>query len=460
VSEVGFLEKDDRILPLEFEGMEKAHQGLVGLRPLRGAILKAPVPENHMRPNHPLGEIVIEGDLRDLEKGEKMKPMFQESLRESSKALIPIVPAGPEEEAFLEESDSPLINLGSKLGTNLFEFYGIPEDAFQDSVVFPKRLGLVFEIKRAHLPEEVDQAFLLLSRQPMISRIEVGHEHPPIVFGEDRFGNLGAPGLGNPVIGEPFIDHGPEPMVSAAHLPPRFIHMEVRARPHRCQDLLDFDPKPLTHPLEGLGQSPFRDPEMSKALKEFFDLIEGKPVVVLQDHGLNEDVGTQVPVRHFFGGIRGGHHLLAMGAVVAVFLKQSDLGMGRDQVFLDVFDHFLGFAQRRAAIGASLEGLLDHPVNRFGLHSGQALVPGFLTGRLGAACVLGFSQGLQEFLPGFAFLPFPEFSLKFLDFSFFLQDDFDEFFFSFLGEEDLAACFHNPNNGQEGDFFEGIPSGG
>ena len=474
MSEVGFLEKDDRILPLEFEGMEKAHQGLVGLRPLRGTILKAPVSENHMGSDHALSEVVIEGDLGDLKKGEEMKPVSEEAFGKAPQAFIPVVPAGPEEEAFLQELDPPPVDPASKPGTNLFESCGIPEDAFQDSVVFQKGPGLVFEIKLAHLSQEVNEALLLLSGKPGIGRIEVSHKHAPIVFGEDLFGNLGASGPGNPVISEPFIHHGPEPMVLTAHLPPGFIHVKVRALTDRFEDLADFDSEPLAHSLEGLGESPFRDLEMSECLEELLDLIERKAVVVLQDHGLNEDIGTQVSVRDFFRGIRGCHHLLTMGAVVTVFLKQSDLGMGGDQVFLNVFEDLLGFAQRRAAVRALFEGLLHHPVNRCGLHSGQSFVPRFLTGRLGVFQALGESQGLQEFLSGFRFFfgsqrLFELFvflmQVKKLLSEFFprlseLEDFFNQLFFGFLSEKELAVSFHNPNNGQRGDFFEGITSGG
>ena len=54
----------------------------------------------------------------------------------------------------------------------------------------------------------------------------------------------------------------------------------------------------------------------------------------------------------------------------------------------------------------------------------------------------------------------PELFLEFLDLLFFLEDDFDKFFFGFLGEEEQAVFSHRLNNGQEADFFEGITSGG
>jgi len=212
--------------------------------------------------------------------------------------------------------------------------------------------------------------------------------------------------------------------------------------------------------LEGLGESPFRDLEVSQALEEFLDLIEGKSVVILQDHRLDQDMGSQIPVRDFFRGIRSRDHLLTMGAVVTVLPETGDLRTGGDQILLKVLKDFLGFTQGMAAVRTASECLLNHPVNRLRLCPGEALVSRFLSRGLGVSCALGLSEGLQEFLPGFAFLLPIEFSLKFLDLSFFLEDDFDEFFFGFLGKEELAVCFHNPNNGQEGDFFEGLASGG
>jgi len=474
MSEVGFLEKDHRILALEPEGMEKAHQGFMSSGSSGRAVLETPVPENHVGADHPLSEVVIEGNLRDLKKGEEMKPVSEEAFGKAPQASVTVFPAGPEEEAFFEEFDPPLVGPGRKLRANLFQSQGIPEDSFQDSVVFPKGLGLIFEIKGAHFSQEMDKTLLLLSGKPGIGRIEIGHKHTPIVFGEDRFGNLGAPGLCNLVISEPFVDHGPEPMVGSAYLPPGFIHVKVRALTNRLENLLHLDPKPLTHPLEGLGESPFRDLEMSECLKELLDLIERKSVVILQDHGLNEDIGTQIPVRDFSSGIRGGHHLLTMGTIVTMLPETGDLRTGGNEIFLQVFNHLLRGAQSVMAIRAASESLLNHPVNRLGLHSGQALVPGFLPRGLGAFQALGKPEGLQEFLSGFRLFFRSQCLFELFVFlvqleellnEFFpglpeLEDLFDQFFFRFLGEEELAVSFHTPNNGQRGDFFEGIASGG
>jgi hypothetical protein len=460
VSEVGLLEKDHRILSLEFEGMEKARQGLVGLRPFERAVLEASVSENHMRADHPLSEVVIEGDLRVFKEGEEMKPVSEEAFGKASQAFIAVFPARPEEEALLQELDSPLVDPFFKLRANCFKFQCVSENTLEDSAVFQKCFRLIFEIKGAHLSQEMDETFLLLSGKPGVGRIKVRNEDAPVVFGENLPGNFGSSRLSDLVIGKFFIHHCPEPMVGTAYLPPRLIHMKVRALTDRFEDLADFNAQPLAHPLEGLGQSPFRDLEVSEALEELFDLIEGKPMVILQDDSLDQDVGTEIPVRNFLRGMGSRDHLLTMGAVVTVLLKKSHLGVCRDEVFLGVLDHFLRSAQPVVTIGTALEGLFDHPVNRLGLHPGQAFVPRFLARGLRTACVLGLSQGLQEFLPGFALFLLPEFFLELLDFSFFFKDDFNQLFFGFLGKEQLAVSFHNPNNGQKRDFFEGIASDG
>jgi hypothetical protein len=250
--------------------------------------------------------------------------------------------------------------------------------------------------------------------------------------------------------------------------------MKGWALTNRFENLTDFDPEPLAHPLQGLGQSPFRDLEMSQALKELPDLIEREAVVILQDHGLNEDMGTEVPVRDLFRGIGGRDHFLTMRAVVTVFLETGDFRMGRNEVLLNMLKDFLSFAQGMAAVRASLEGLLDHPMNRLRLHPGQSFVSGFLPRRLGVLRMLGKPEGLQEFLSGFRFffgfqrllelfvfpLELKEFLDKLLSGLPETKDFFNQLFFGLLGEEELAVCFHNPNNGQARDFFEGITSGG
>ena len=197
-------------------------------------------------------------------------------------------------------------------------------------------------------------------------------------------------------------------------------------------------------------------------------------MVILEEDGLNQDMGTQIPVRDFLGGIGRSDHLLTMGAVVTVFPETGDFRTGRNQILLNVFKDFLGFAQEMAAVRASFECLFNHPVNRLRLCSGQAFVSGFLTGRLGTPRALGEPQGLQEFLSGFRFFfgfqrPFELFvfllELEELFHEFFArlsetEDFLNQLFFGFLSEEQLAVCFHNPNNGQERDFFEGLASGG
>lgn len=474
VSQVGFLERGNRVLPLKLQSMQQAHQGFVGFGSLGRAILKAPVSQDDVRTDHSLSQVVVERNLRMFQEGQQMKPVSEESFGKAAQAFISVIPACPEEETVFQEPDSPLIDAHPECFPGFFKREGVSENPSQDFVVFQKRFGGILETKPAHLPEEVDETLLFLPGKPVVSRIEIGDENTPVVFGEDLLGDLGSSGLGNPVIGEPFVDNRPEPMASAVYLPPGLIHVKVRALTNRFKDLLDLDSEPLAHPLEGLGQSPFRDLEMSETLEELPDLIEREAVMILQNHGLDEDIGTQVPVRDLFRGIRGRDHLLTMRAVVTVLLETGDFRTGRNEILLNMLKDFLGFAQGMAAVGASLEGLFDHPIDRLRLNPGQSFVSGFLPRRPGALRMLGKPQGLQEFLSGFI-LFFSSQSLLEL-FVFLIQleeflnellsglpeteDFFNQLFFGFLGEEQLAVFSHNPNNGQDEDFFEGIPSGG
>ena len=173
MSQIGFLEEDNRILALELQGMQKTHQNLVGLGSFGRAVLKASVSENHVRTNHPLREIVIERNLGDLEKSQEVEPVSEEAFGKAPQAFVSIFPAGPEEEALFQEFDPSLVDSSPQLRTNLLQSQCIPEDAFQDPVIFQKRLGLIFEIKLAYLSKEMNEAFLFLSRKLVISAVEI-----------------------------------------------------------------------------------------------------------------------------------------------------------------------------------------------------------------------------------------------------------------------------------------------
>ena len=69
VLEVGFFEKGKWILILESQGMQETHQNLVGLGSFGRAVLKAPVPQDHMRADHPLSQVVVERNSGNLKKG-------------------------------------------------------------------------------------------------------------------------------------------------------------------------------------------------------------------------------------------------------------------------------------------------------------------------------------------------------------------------------------------------------
>jgi len=183
-------------------------------------------------------------------------------------------------------------------------------------------------------------------------------------------------------------------------------------------------------------------------------------VVVVKNQRLNQDIRTEITVGDFFRGIGGCDHLLTMRAVVTMLLEKGDFRTGGDEVFLGVLDHFLRSAQPVVTIGTMIEGLRHHPVDSLGLHSRAAHVSNLLAGNLRTPHPLSEPQGFQEFLLGLFLFLLPEFSFKLPDTLLFLQDDFNEFFFGLLRKEELAVFSHNLKNGQAGDFFEGITSGG
>lgn len=285
--EIGFFEKGKGVFRLKPEGVKEAHQGFVGFGSLGRAVLETPVPQDHMRADHPLSQVVVERNLRDLKKGEEMNPVFEEAFGKPHQVPVAVFPAGPEEETLFQEPDSPLVDGYPKGLPIFFKPQGISKNPFQDLVIFQKRLRGVFETELAHLPQEMDEALLFLSREPVVGRIEVGDEDTPVVLGKNLLRDLGSPALGDLVVGKPFIHHRPEPVIRSAHLPAGLIHMKMGAGTDGFKNLIPLHLKPLTNPLKSLSQGPFRDSEMAERFKQFFDLIEGKAVVIFENYGLD-----------------------------------------------------------------------------------------------------------------------------------------------------------------------------
>jgi len=306
-----------------------------------GPILKTSVAKDDVVTNHSFSQIIVERDFRMLQEGQEMNPVFQKTLGQSFEMFVSVIPARPEEEALFQEPDSPLVDGSLKGVPGFFKTQGVSKNPFQDFMVFQKHLGGIFESKLAHLPQEMDETLLFLPREPVVSRVEVRDQNAGVIFGKNRFWDFSSPALSDLVVSQPFIDTGPQPMIRARDFPASLIHMKMRACSDSLKDLSLFHLKPLTDALKGLGQSAFRDLEMTKTFKEFLYFIERKAMVIFQDHSLNQNVGTKIAVRYFFRSIRSRHKLSAMAAIAALFLKASHLRLRRNNVLLNMIENLL-----------------------------------------------------------------------------------------------------------------------
>lgn len=153
VSQIGLLKKGNGIFALKPQGVKKTHEGFVGLSSFGRPVLQrsstavkphveASVLEDYMRADHPLRQVIIEGNLRVLEESQEMKPVSEKTFRKASQTLIAVFPARPEEKTLLQELDSPLVHRGLKEILGFFEAECVSENTLQDFVIFQKRLRL------------------------------------------------------------------------------------------------------------------------------------------------------------------------------------------------------------------------------------------------------------------------------------------------------------------------------
>lgn len=445
--EISRLEEVSDVSVLKPEGLKERHQSLVGLGSFPGHILEGDLAEDHIRADHPLGMVVIRGEPRDFEEGEDLPVIFEESFGEALPMRIRKRMTGEVKESFLEEARSSVKDPGSKPSPFLIQSIGIREDAPEfdpGHLVLGRRVSDVFDF-----PLEMDQTAL-----PPLSRLVVGgkeitHGDALEIRSENFPWNFPSPAFPDPVEREFLIHKDPKPMKDSGDLPAGLIPMDPGGFPNRLEDELFLDLKPLGKALERLGESRVRDFESTKLFEKSLDLGIRQAVVVFEEDRLDEDIGTKVPVRDFFEGIRRSLLLFTIRAPVAVAEEPCGFHLGRDNVLLNMLFfvcHKLGQGVL-AAVRTPFQGLMDGMVDEFRLVSGDTgvscgsseLLPTLLQLPLEGRCTLKGSlklllQLLVLFLESFVFPPKAK---NFLN----------EIVFGFLGEKEFLllklSCRHH-----------------
>lgn len=464
MKEISLFEQVEHIFTLEPQGLDERHEDFMGPGPFGASVLVGAVPEDHIRENHPFGQVVVERDRRVLKEGDQVKPVPEETFGKALEVFILIVPHAPKEKAFLDTPHPSFKPQFGKKDSSLIQPQGILEDALKLPVIVEEFRASVFLDTPAQFPKKMDQALLHPAREPGVGGIEIRDEDAAVVFRKDAPRDFRSPAFLDSVIGEPFTHKGPEPVPLSIDLPARLIDMDLGALMEGFEDLTGFDFEPLAHPLEGLGHSAFRDPESCKLPEKLHDLISRKGVVILEDRHLNEGMGSDEAMRHFLGGIRSGEELPTIRAIVTMPLKKGDFDPGRDDVFLDVFEDFLRGTQGMVAIWASLKGLFHDSVDPIRSRASHPKMPRFLAGFLCSPYLGSQTHHLKLSPPEiglFLFLELP-FELSDSRFSFlndplFFEDDLDEGFLGFLSQE-KKAVFHNPFNGFPLASLKGVTS--
>jgi len=452
--EISRLEELGNVSVLEPECLEERHQSLVGLGSLGGHILEGDFAEDHVGADQALGQVIVRRKSWDLKEGENLPVIFEESLREAFPVRVRKRLAGKMQESVFQEGGSSVKNPRCKPSPFLIQSIGIREDAFKfdpGHLIFARRVSNVFD-----LPLEMDQTALPPLSRLVIRGKEITHGDSLEMRGEDLPGDFSSPAPSNPVESQFLIHKDPKPMKHPGNLPSGLISVNPSGSADGLQDKLFFHLEPAGEALEGLGQSRIGDFEPTKLFEENPDLGIRKAVMVFEENRLNEDIGTQVPIRDFFEGVRSGLFLLTIRTPIAVAEETSRFDLGGNNVLLDMLfllRHKLGQGVL-AAVRTPFQGLMDGMVDEFGFVSGDA----------------GMADGPSEFLP--ALLEFPlegrdfqgfrplllfqslHFLLKLLDLLPETEDFFDQLFFGFLYEEETVT--HKAGCLKHSDFNFGL----
>lgn len=460
--EISRLEEMGNVSVLKPEGLQERHQSLVGLGSFGGHILEGDFAEDHIRTNHPLGEIIIRRKSWDVEEGEDFPVIFEKPLREAFPMRVRKRPAGKTQESVFHESRSSVKNPRRKSSPFLIQSIGLREDALEfdpGRLILGRRVSDVF-----NLPLEMNEAALPPFSRSVVGRKEVTHGDSLEIRGENLLGDFSSPASSDPVESEFLVHKHPKPMKDSCDLPAGFIPMDPGGLADCFEDKLFFDLEPLGKALEGLGESRIGNFKPTKLPEENPDLGIRKPVVVFEKDRLDEDIGAQVPVRDFFQGVRRPLLLFTIRTPIAVAEESSRFDLGGDNVLLDMLFFVCHKLSQGvlAAIRAPFQGLMDRMMNKFRLVPGDAgvsygsseLLPTLLEFSLEGRDLQGLRldllfQRLIFFLEGFVF--FVE-----------AKDFFDELFFGFLYPEEStvpkAACPKHSdfNFGLSGENLKGL----
>ena len=65
-------------------------------------------------------------------------------------------------------------------------------------------------------------------------------------------------------------------------------------------------------------------------------------MMIFQDCGLDQDVGSKVALWHMLGMIRSTDHLLTTGTIISVPAILYNMNLSRNYIFLNMFNDFNG----------------------------------------------------------------------------------------------------------------------
>lgn len=104
MKEISLFEQVEHIFTLEPQSLDERHEDFMGPGPFGASILVGAVPQDDIRKNHPLGQVVVERDRGVFEEGDQVKPIPEETFGKALEVFILIVSHAPEEKTFCATS--------------------------------------------------------------------------------------------------------------------------------------------------------------------------------------------------------------------------------------------------------------------------------------------------------------------------------------------------------------------
>lgn len=384
MGKVGGFEGFPDCAALEGQRLDEAHEAGMGGGALGGTTLIGAVTKDHVGTNQAFSLVVLPGQTPNLQEGQELMVMLEDSSRETLQRFIPVRSRSPDQEAFVQESVAMEHRDDRQFGSSSCQPPGVQEDPPQGEMGMTELLRGIALGNLTQFPQQVDPTLLLPDLEPVVGAVEVADDDPIVPFAEDLLGNCRSSAAIDPVVGDAIGDEGPEPVVDPGDLPAGLIHVSGRRSSNGFEQRLGLNLKPLRNPRERLSEGPFRDRQMSHLLEAQPDLVEGQPMDVLEQDRLGQDLGTQIAVGDLLGGVGSRQDGLTPAAIVPMPLEAGHLDLGGDQVFLDVLSHLDGSSQSRMALRAIGQGLLHDSVNLLRAGSSDPRMPGLLPRALGA----------------------------------------------------------------------------